>query len=640
MKRFLLDSFPQFVVNSEIQLPLTLEVCEAYLDYASVKRDKDGNEINPRKYNTYSTINACKSAIKYLYKEADKIPSSDLNILLKDFSSGYKRKIALLKEGGQMPIGEGKSPMSPAGFLFLSEKALTAKSDFALSTTAHVSLVMCWNLNARAASVASIRLDNMSWEGDALLVPFGRTKNDQEGTSCSPKHVYANPSCPWICPILSLSLLVFTRGMPTSGSTTLLLGSNSQERFSKWLAKISAAYGDDIASMGPTATEVGTHSFRKGVASSVSGSPGGPQSVSVWLRAGWSLGNVQGRYIFEGSGGDQFVGRAAAGLNMNSSDFGVLPPHFKGSPLSPQDWEKILPGYRSFYPQCFHSVAPFLLASLVYQRKWLSMNLHPKHPIFSSNVWQSGFLETLEEKVRLGVLNDEEANLSASGIPPYTLLLQRLKCLEDTLECLQSFILNDMPDRISQRVSERHPLPAAAPITNDMLRDAMEQMRQNLLSDLSSQQSYQRNQNESNTPTPCPTQTSTVTPLNQGLASAKVRCPTSKTYDLWTMWWSGRSLDNAVPLRKLRRRDFQQNSEKVNFSKASTVMRELLSCTNLNVPDIVKMSQQARDLLFQSCFNQLCGKVFQSCNDRQVVQRRVDEMSYHTIYDLLKKASQ
>ncbi|CAK4876576.1 unnamed protein product [Aphanomyces euteiches] len=45
MKRFLLASFPQFVVNSEIQLPLTLEVCEAYLDYASVKRDKDGNEI-------------------------------------------------------------------------------------------------------------------------------------------------------------------------------------------------------------------------------------------------------------------------------------------------------------------------------------------------------------------------------------------------------------------------------------------------------------------------------------------------------------------------------------------------------------------------------------------------------------------
>lgn len=78
-----------------------------------------------------------------------------------------------------MPIGEGKSPMSPAGqsltpcddslnkigFLFLTQKALTAESDFSISTTAHVSLVMCWNLIARVASVASIHLENISWEG-------------------------------------------------------------------------------------------------------------------------------------------------------------------------------------------------------------------------------------------------------------------------------------------------------------------------------------------------------------------------------------------------------------------------------------------------------------------------------------------
>lgn len=84
MKKFLVAAFPQFVVNSEIKLPLSVEVCEAYLDFASVKRDKDGNEIVPRKHNTYSTINACKSAIKYLYKEADMAVASDLDNLLKD----------------------------------------------------------------------------------------------------------------------------------------------------------------------------------------------------------------------------------------------------------------------------------------------------------------------------------------------------------------------------------------------------------------------------------------------------------------------------------------------------------------------------------------------------------------------------
>ena len=65
--------------------------------------------------------------------------------------------------------------------------------------------------------------------------------------------------------------------------------------------------------MGMSITDIGTHSCRKGAATAISNCPGGPQSVSIWLRAGWSLGSVQDRYIFAGSGGDQFVGRAAAG---------------------------------------------------------------------------------------------------------------------------------------------------------------------------------------------------------------------------------------------------------------------------------------------------------------------------------------
>ena len=51
-------------------------------------------------------------------------------------------------------------------------------------------------------------------------------------------------------------------------------------------------------------------------------------AVNVYLRAGWSLGNVQDRYIFAGSGGDQIVGRAISGLPLNDMRFATLPPHF------------------------------------------------------------------------------------------------------------------------------------------------------------------------------------------------------------------------------------------------------------------------------------------------------------------------
>ena len=97
------------------------------------------------------------------------------------------------------------------------------------------------------------------------------------------------------------------------GSSKLIFGENAKERFSAWLAKTCSVNEEEILSMELSISEIGTHSFRKGVASELSNTPGGPASVSVWLRAGWSLGSVQGRYIFAGSGGDQFVGRVAAG---------------------------------------------------------------------------------------------------------------------------------------------------------------------------------------------------------------------------------------------------------------------------------------------------------------------------------------
>jgi len=45
--------------------------------------------------------------------------------------------------------------------------------------------------------------------------------------------------------------------------------------------------------------EVGTHSFRKGVAEFLSGMVGGASPKSIYLRSGWSLGPVQSRYILE-----------------------------------------------------------------------------------------------------------------------------------------------------------------------------------------------------------------------------------------------------------------------------------------------------------------------------------------------------
>jgi hypothetical protein len=184
-----------------------------------------------------------------------------------------------------------------------------------------------------------------------------------------------------------MAILVFTKGQQREGSSRLVFGLKSQNRFSRWLSSICSVYEQTIISMGLAICDIGTHSFRKGIATLLSNCPGGPQAVSKWLRAGWSLGAVQGRYIFQGSGGDQFVGRAATGLDLNDIEFASLPPHFCEQVLSLKEWELILPGYTTFYPECFRVAIPYLLASLAYHRTWLKNDLPKSHPLFLGNIY-------------------------------------------------------------------------------------------------------------------------------------------------------------------------------------------------------------------------------------------------------------
>jgi hypothetical protein len=55
-----------------------------------------------------------------------------------------------------------------------------------------------------------------------------------------------------------------------------------------------------------------THSIRKGAATYLLSLIDRPSAIMVYLRAGWSLGNVPDRYIHAGTGSKQLVGRTVA----------------------------------------------------------------------------------------------------------------------------------------------------------------------------------------------------------------------------------------------------------------------------------------------------------------------------------------
>mmetsp|Transcript_16838 Transcript_16838/g.28163 ORF Transcript_16838/g.28163 Transcript_16838/m.28163 type:complete len:455 (-) Transcript_16838:169-1533(-) len=247
-----------------------------------------------------------------------------------------------------MPLGEGRSAINFSSYQYLARLAMFASSGFKMAIYAHVFLLFCWNLLARNVSVFGMMYDHIWWEDDCIVVVFVTQKNDKEAIHSPPKHVYANPEKPELCPLLAFAIYLFTTGYRREDSKRTVFGTESKSLFGDWLKRVmrNVQVAEDLLILGMKVIEIGTHSFRKGVAGFLSGIIDGPNPIAIYLRAGWSLGRVQSRYILECSGGDRLCGRAATGLCLTEQAFACLPPHFdmtKGDPLSRQEWEDIVP---------------------------------------------------------------------------------------------------------------------------------------------------------------------------------------------------------------------------------------------------------------------------------------------------------
>jgi hypothetical protein len=103
-----------------------------------------------------------------------------------------------------------------------------------------------------------------------------------------------------------LSLAVFILCQPlgqtnfnVTGNSCIFL-ENAESRYSENLtALVDSFTTTEVMILGGLKSDIGTHSIRKGAVSYCLGVEG-PNVTMVYQRAGWSLGNVQDRYIFAG----------------------------------------------------------------------------------------------------------------------------------------------------------------------------------------------------------------------------------------------------------------------------------------------------------------------------------------------------
>ena len=139
---------------------------------------------------------------------------------------------------------------------------------------------------------------------------FAHIKMDQMSDEAKySHHLYANPCCPLICPVLSLAFYFSCCcNLPQSGQSWLFLGWDQYQRFLEMLSCLIWDHEAEVSVLGVYPKMIGTHSIRKGAVTYMSSLPGGPSISSVCICSGWTMGTVKNVYMWYLSSGDQFVG--------------------------------------------------------------------------------------------------------------------------------------------------------------------------------------------------------------------------------------------------------------------------------------------------------------------------------------------
>ena len=469
MKRWFAEEYPEeraeiFILDngptSEFQLPMSIPKILNFFGYMGTKferfalieevtedmqapvseqgrKKKGGKSEKRREAYSVSYVRGFKSALLWYHEQRSLILGQkielqpDCNAALEKFLQGYQRKIQSLKAAGLKELHEGKNRLLFVGFgilayaLMLIAPTITIKEstsgkkgggrkmhphregNWMQGVFAWCFFTLAWVMMCRSVTTAEILLSSMRWIDDCICIDVAKEKSDQVGERQFPRHIYANPINPRICPILALAVYIFCIYIGNLADTNqpLFPGDFQEDRFSKVLQCALENLPEHLLNLlGGDAADIGTHSTRKGAASYVLSHVGGPNVIQVFLRCCWSLGNVQNRYIFLDAGGDQFVGRTVGGLTMTDSSFATLPPRLRPedhAEICKMGWELVLPGFDRLCAS-FQSIVPYLFASITYHADFLAPEFSPQHPIFQTTVFTSGLVDKFKGRILVG----------------------------------------------------------------------------------------------------------------------------------------------------------------------------------------------------------------------------------------------
>jgi hypothetical protein len=587
-------------------------------------RKHDGSSLGQASYSSH------RSAFFNLYRDYGVTMSKTLETELTNHFRGLKRRVADTIASGNGSCKVGKDPLPFNVYQKLCMKMLLSPTREVIF--ARTFLIMTWNLMSRVSNTLSIRYDHIEFVEDSLCVYFPKMKNDQMGERPKdPRHVYANPTNPSICPILSLGIY-WTCYEFEKDNNDLFVGSKQYERFRKILGRILDSMSDQLLELGIKTSDIGSHSIRKGSATYCSsGSTACPSSASIHLRAGWALGGVQDRYLRYEHAGDMHVGRTVSGLPTDKAEFAVLPPYFDVG--SDQFDIQII---RSAIATCFpgipdsvYGVAKYCLASLVYHSEYLLSQLPVNHPLFQTALFRQPDLVEILRKLTKCTLPSTSTPITATGIPPCTAILQHIQTISDKIDLSMSDQRENVQRVIDGIVKElENRAIGAGTVTSSGLRaELMECLKSaGLVNTQMIPQTVESTTQESN---------HQIHHWGGSLhiVAENFDIPNVPMKDAWQMWIVGDQRLGVPPLRRLQPRDLSTKNKRKRLSDLRYVMRKLEQrATELNIPYKNKDLQHAIDV-----YNQ-CADVIevpdQTSNNRK---RRKGQLVWLSVVRLLLK---
>lgn len=338
---------------------------------------------------------------------------------LGQFYIGIAKQTATEMQQGTRPLFVGKLPLPHRLYVWLNGYFIRTGNIFAWCY-----LTLAWASMARTNNVADIKLQHLRPEEDSLGLCVPTNKTDKFGLRANMFwHIYANPEDVKQCALTALAAFLSLDELHPDSDDRVFVGGSQADRFANdmEMALATEEATQLMLEMGRAPKSIAPHSSRKGAATYASAM--GAPYTAVSLRAGWSIGQIQQRYIGPGDAMDTFLGRILAGLDPNSPQFALLPPHLKPGIVEDSIFIRCFPGFKQRTPLL--GVLRRILPSLLYHRRTLLEMLPLKHPLRSTVLFTDPALRQFLE--RQLVTGSESEHMKALGIPIQVNILKELR---------------------------------------------------------------------------------------------------------------------------------------------------------------------------------------------------------------------